>query len=73
MSNEPVSRKTRQAIKGAAHDLGNLAYRLTFLTESLRAQIPEAGPRADAIELLEDTTSKLTAIIEKLSEVEKDG
>ena len=72
MSSKLTSEKNRRALKSATHDLGNLAYRLTFLTENLRSQIPDPGPRTDAVELLEDTTARLEAIIQKLNEVEKD-
>ncbi|HET6372976.1 MAG TPA: hypothetical protein VFG76_06700, partial [Candidatus Polarisedimenticolia bacterium] len=59
--------------KSVAHDLGNLSYRLTFLAENLRAQIPEPGHRADALALLEDTTARMRQIIEKLRGMETDG
>jgi hypothetical protein len=51
-----------------AHDLGNLAYRLTFLTENLRTQIPDPAHRDEAVALLEDTLSKLNATIASLRE-----
>ena len=61
----------RRALKSVAHDLGNLSYRLTFFTDNLKGQIPDAGFRAEAIALLENTTSRLQQLIEKLRDVEK--
>lgn len=62
----PTSRQ--RALRTVAHDLGNLAYRLTFLTENLRRQIPDAAHREEAVSLLEDTLSKLRAAIDSLRE-----
>jgi len=62
----PTSRQ--RALRTMAHDLGNLAYRLTFLTENLRRQIPDTTHREEAVSLLEDTLSRLRATIDTLRE-----
>ena len=59
--------------KSLAHDLGNLAYRLTFLSANLEAQIPDPGHRDEAVALLRDTTTRLHQAIEKLREVGKNA
>ena len=58
-----------EVLRGLAHDLGNLAYRLTFLTANLQSQIPDPAHRGEAIDLLNDTTDKLGQIIEKIRKV----
>jgi len=58
----------QRALRTLAHDLGNLAYRLTFLTENLKRQIPDPAHREEAVALLEDTTAKLRATIASLRE-----
>jgi hypothetical protein len=63
----PPTRRQR-ALRTLAHDLGNLAYRLNFLTENLRRQIPDAVHREEAVALLEDTAAKLRATIATLRE-----
>ena len=59
----------RQALKSVAHDLGNLSYRLTFFSENLKAQVPDTPFRAEAIALLEDTTARLSHIIQMVRNV----
>ena len=66
---EGVPSATRKrALRSIAHDLGNLAYRLTFLAENLRRQIPDPAHRDEAVALLEDTLAKLKATIASLRE-----
>ena len=60
-------------VKNLVHDLGNLAYRLTFLTANLQAQIPDPGHREEALALLRDTTARLQEAIERLRKVGRDG
>ena len=63
----------REAIlKGLIHDLGNLAYRLTFLSANLETRIPDRQQRDESIALLQDTTERLQRVIEKLREVRGD-
>ena len=69
----PIADGSSDLVKSLVHDLGNLAYRLTFLTANLQAQIPDAGHREEALALLRDTTTRLQEAIEKLREVGKDG
>ena len=70
MGSEPVGRG--EALKSLAHDLGNLAYRLTFLAANLESQIPDPVQRTEAAALLQDTNTRLGQIIERLREVAKD-
>ena len=58
-----------EVLRGVVHDLGNLAYRLTFLSANLQAQIPDPTHRGEALDLLIDTTDKLNQMIEKLRKV----
>jgi hypothetical protein len=62
----------RAALRTVAHDLGNLASRLTLLSANLQAQIPDEGRRSEAVSLLEDTAMKIRQAIGKLREVERD-
>jgi hypothetical protein len=71
-SEEPTADSPRPRLRALAHDLGNLSYRLSFLTLNLKAQIPDPGHRAEAVALLEDTTARLQQVIEKLREVDRD-
>ena len=71
MASEPVGRV--HALKSLAHDLGNLAYRLTFLSANLQTQIPDAVHREEAVSLLRDTDERLRRMIEMLREFEKDA
>ena len=59
-------------LKGLIHDLGNLAYRLTFLSANLETRIPDPRQRDESIALLQDTTERLRLVIEKLKEVRGD-
>lgn len=56
------------ALRSVAHDLGNLAARLTMLSANLQAQIPDEGHRSEAVALLEDTALRLREAITKLRE-----
>ena len=71
MASEPVGRVG--ALKSLAHDLGNLAYRLSFLSANLEAQIPDPGHRAEAVALLHDTNIRLRQAIDLLREVARDA
>ena len=61
----------RKALRSVAHDLGNLSYRLTFFSENLKAQVPDSPFRAEAIALLEDTTSRIRHLIQMVRNVEE--
>ena len=70
---EPESADGRAvALRAIAHDLGNLAYRLTFLRESLARHVPDPAARAEADELLEDTVARLQALTERIREIGRD-
>ncbi len=58
--------KTRKLLRSAAHDLRNLAYRLTFLTASLEKDMAPSAARTEASDLLADTTARLNSIAEEL-------
>jgi hypothetical protein len=62
-----------EVLRGLVHDLGNLAYRLTFLSANLKTQIPDPTHRGEAVDLLIDTTDKLNQIIEKLRKAGRDA
>jgi len=64
--------RSGEVLKSLAHDLGNLAYRLSFLSANLESQIPDTSHRAEAVALLRDTTQRLQHVIEKLREVQGD-
>ncbi|HEY3174794.1 MAG TPA: hypothetical protein VGK94_03440 [Candidatus Polarisedimenticolia bacterium] len=68
----PPASAMRAALRTVAHDLGNLASRLTLLSANLQAQIPDEGRRSEAVSLLEDTAMKIRQAIGKLREVERD-
>ena len=61
----------RRALRTLAHDLGNLASRLTMLSANLQAQIPDPAGRSDAVALLEDTARRLREVITGIREVER--
>ena len=69
---QPLSGDRGAILKKLAHDLGNLAYRLTFLTQNLKTQIATPGDRDEATALLEDTTTQMQRIVETLREAAKD-
>ena len=71
LATEPVGRGG--TLRSLAHDLGNLAYRLTFLSANLESQIPDPGQRAEAVALLHDTSERLRQAIELLREVGRDA
>lgn len=61
------------SLRSLAHDLSNLAYRLSFLTANLEAQIPGSRERGEATALLQDTTRSLERIVARLREMSDDG
>ena len=65
----PPEGRHGSALKTLAHDLGNLAYRLSFLSENLKHQIADTESRREATELLDDTAARLREGIEKLREI----
>lgn len=71
MASDPGT--SREVLKGLAHDLGNLAFRLTLLSANLESQIADAAERAEAVAMLRDTTERLRQVIEKLREVRADA
>ncbi len=58
-----------RTLRALAHDLGNLAYRLTFLSENLKRQIADPEERDEAAAMIDDTVAKLRAGIETLREI----
>ena len=58
--------RTRKRLRSAAHDLRNLAYRLTFLGASLERDMAPSDARTEAGDLLTDTTARMNAIAEDL-------
>jgi hypothetical protein len=67
------SERMRTQLRTAAHDLRNLAYRLSVLTDNLRKEMPSSAARADAGDLLSDTSSRLEGmadLLKKLSAAE---
>ena len=67
MSSDGVKR-----LKTVAHDLGNLANRLTFLGENLKEQLADAEHCCEATELLDDTTDRMREMMETLHEIAGD-
>lgn len=61
------------ALRTIAHDLGNLAYRLTFLRESLARHVPDPVVRSEAEELLADTIARLQALTGRIREIGRDA
>jgi len=59
--------------KRIAHDLGNLAYRLTLLAENLRSQIQDEARRDQAVALLADTAARLREAASSLGEEGSDA
>jgi hypothetical protein len=53
-------------IRSAAHDLNNLVYRLTLLSESLAQATGGPAGRSEAGEMLADTTRRLAGIVDRL-------
>jgi len=60
------SGEIRRDLSSAAHDLNNLLYRLSILSETLQSQLPEPAMRDEARDLLEDTGRRLSAIVDRL-------
>ncbi len=67
MSSDKVKR-----LKTVAHDLGNLANRLTFLGENLKEQLADSDHRSEAAELLDDTTDRMREMMDTLHEIAGD-
>ena len=65
-----MDRPTR--LRSVAHDIANLAYRLTFLGQNLRELVPDASRRDEAIALLDDTASGLQRAAETLRSIDRD-
>lgn len=60
-------------LRTVAHDLGNLAYRLSLLSANLSAQIADPGHRGEAVALLQDTADRLRKAADRLRELTRDG
>ncbi len=71
-SADPPPAGGREALRGVAHDLGNLASRLTLLSENLKDRIGEPEARDEAVALLEDTTVRLRLLARRIREVAPD-
>ena len=63
---DPPGGAREPILRTLAHDLGNLAYRLDFLTRNLSSQIPDLAHRQEAVALLEDTSARLREAIARL-------
>ena len=73
MAREGESTEDRATrLRSVAHDLGNLAYRLTFLGQNLRELVPDASRRDEAVALLDDTASGLQQAAETLRSMDRD-
>jgi signal transduction histidine kinase len=56
----------RQELRSAAHEIRNLVYRLSFLSENL-SQVMTASPaREEAREMLADTVERMTRLADRL-------
>ena len=53
-------------LRAAAHDLRNLVYRLTLLSENLQREMTPSAARDETRDLLADTTASLTRIADSL-------
>jgi signal transduction histidine kinase len=58
-----------QELRSVAHDLRNLAYRLSILSENLEREMSPSTTREEARELLADTTERLNRIAETLRKI----
>jgi len=56
----------QRSLRTAAHDLNNLHYRLTLLSERLEGEIPGVEAREAAKDLLKDTSARLAEIVRSL-------
>jgi len=61
-----LSGEIRKDLASAAHDLNNLLYRLSILSENLQSEIPEPAARDEARDLLADTSRRLSTIVDRL-------
>mgnify|MGYP001615309055 CR=1 FL=1 len=68
----PDGRDRRSALRTLAHEVGNLAARLTFLSANLQGRLTDAADRLETTALLEDSTRRLQEIARKLREMDKD-
>ncbi len=58
-----------QDLRSAAHDLRNIVYRLTLLSENLQREMSPSPARDDARDLLADSTADLTRIADSLKRI----
>lgn len=58
-----------QDLRSAAHDLRNIVYRLTFLSENLQREMSPSPARDEAQDLLADSTAHLTRIADSLKQL----
>ena len=63
---ETAGEEIHDVVRSAAHDLNNLRYRLTLLTDAVQNGLTEPAARADAREMLADTTRVLGEIVNRL-------
>lgn len=68
----PDGRDRRSALRTLAHDVGNLAARLMFLSANLHARLTDAAFREETTALLDDSTQRLQEMARKLREMDKD-
>jgi len=59
----------RLGIRSVAHDLRNLLYRLTLLSDSMKEEAPAPAARGEAREMLLDTTRRLAGAIDRLRQM----
>ncbi|MFQ5701091.1 MAG: hypothetical protein ACE5HU_04525 [Acidobacteriota bacterium] len=61
-----------RTLRTAAHELGNLASRLVFLSASLKSGIRDPAQRQEASEMLEDTHRKLQRMAASIRKIADD-
>ncbi|MBI3449085.1 MAG: hypothetical protein HY049_09240 [Acidobacteria bacterium] len=69
----PAPEGVHRALRAAAHDLNNVRYRLTLLTDSFHDRLQDPKARDDAREMLLDTTRLLGDIIDRLRRAGRSG
>ncbi|HZE88585.1 MAG TPA: hypothetical protein VE404_03510 [Verrucomicrobiae bacterium] len=62
-----------RALSTAAHDLNNVRFRLTLLTDSFRDHLEDPKSRDEAREMLMDTARLVGDIIDRLRRASRSG
>ena len=66
-------RDRRSALSTLAHDVVNLAARLTLLSANLQSRLADPADRDETTALLGDSSQRLQDIARKLREMGRDG